>query len=324
MSPGLSIVIPVFSNAENLPLLLERLEAALLRLGEDYEVILVDDGSRDQSWQAITELAFVRSSVRGVRLMRNFGQHNALLCGLRLARFDKVLTMDDDLQNPPEEIEKLLLALEPEVDVVYGSPERERHGFWRDVASQVTKLVLQRAMGAKNARRVSAFRLFRCALRSGFERYQGPFVNLDVLLTWSTTSFRSITVRHDARSVGRSNYGIGKLIGHALNMLTGFSTLPLRLATMIGFVFTLFGLAVLAYVLGRFVFQGSPVPGFPFLASMVAIFSGAQLFALGILGEYLARIYLRTMEQPAYVVRATIGAPPEVEPQRPWHLSEDD
>jgi undecaprenyl-phosphate 4-deoxy-4-formamido-L-arabinose transferase len=299
---GLSVIVPVFRNAANLPQLLERIGAALAALELDCEILLVDDGSSDESWSEIVRLAALDSRVRGFRLRRNFGQHNALLCGLRAARFDKAVTLDDDLQNPPEEIAKLLAALEPEVDVVYGSPEREQHGLWRNLASQVTKIVLSRTMGAATARRVSAFRIFRTALRVGFERYQGPFVNLDVLLTWSTNRFRSITVRHDPRRVGQSNYGFGRLFQHALNMLTGFSTLPLRLATLIGFVFTFFGLGTLAYVVGRYLIIGSPVPGFPFLASTIAILSGAQLFALGILGEYLARVYLRTMEQPAYVV----------------------
>jgi undecaprenyl-phosphate 4-deoxy-4-formamido-L-arabinose transferase len=237
--------------------------------------------------------------------MRNYGQHNALLCGIRMASNEVIVTMDDDLQNPPEEIPKLLDKLAQGYGVVYGTPEKERHGLWRDLASVITKLALQSAMGVGVARKVGAFRAFRTQLRDAFASYQSPFVSLDVLLTWSTTRFAAVPVRHDIRKEGLSNYTFRKLVTHALNMITGFSVLPLQLASVTGFVFTFFGLLVLVYVLARFLLQGSSVPGFAFLASMIAIFSGAQLFALGIIGEYLARMHQRTMERPVYAVRST-------------------
>jgi undecaprenyl-phosphate 4-deoxy-4-formamido-L-arabinose transferase len=163
-------------------------------------------------------------------------------------------------------------------------------------------------MGAETARRVSAFRIFRTRLREAFHEYRGPHVSIDVLLTWGTTRFTYVIVRHEPRRLGSSNYTVWKLVNHAFTMMTGFSTLPLQLASVIGFLFTAFGLLILAYVLVNFLVVGSAVPGFAFLASIVAIFSGAQLFALGIIGEYLARIHFRTMDRPAYVVRRTVGA----------------
>jgi undecaprenyl-phosphate 4-deoxy-4-formamido-L-arabinose transferase len=239
--------------------------------------------------------------------MRNYGQHNALLCGIRAAKYDIIVTMDDDLQNPPEEIPRLLEPLSDGYDVVYGRPLHAQHGLFRDLASQVTKLALQGAMGVQTARNVSAFRAFRTHVRDAFASYQSPFVSVDVLLTWGTARFVAVPVRHDARPVGVSNYTFRRLAIHALNMMTGFTTLPLQLASLMGFAFTLFGLAVLAYVLGRYVVQGATVPGFAFLASIIAVFSGAQLFALGIIGEYLARIHLRTMDRPAYTVRERVA-----------------
>jgi hypothetical protein len=158
-------------------------------------------------------------------------------------------------------------------------------------------------MGAEIAQTVSAFRAFRTKLRDAFANYRSPFVSIDILLTWGTALFVAIPVRHDSRWAGESHYTFRKLASHALNMMTGFSTWPLQLASLVGFGFTLFGLGVLAYVLGRFLIQGRVVPGFAFLASVIAIFSGAQLFALGIIGEYLARMHFRTMEKPSYVIR---------------------
>jgi undecaprenyl-phosphate 4-deoxy-4-formamido-L-arabinose transferase len=139
-----------------------------------------------------------------------------------------------------------------------------------------------------------------------FANYQSPFVSIDVLLTWGTTRFAAVPVRHDPRRIGKSNYTFRKLVTHALNMMTGFSVLPLQLASLMGFGFALFGLLMLVYVLGRYLIQGGSVPGFPFLASAIAIFSGAQLLVLGIIGEYLARMHFRMMEKPTYVIRQRV------------------
>ncbi len=307
MSSGrtLSVVVPVFNSEASIPPLLERLAKVLPDLADDFEVVLVDDDSRDRSWRVIQEESRRRPWVRGIHLMRNYGQHSAILCGLRSARHEFVVTMDDDLQHPPEEISKLLARLDEGYDVVYGSPEREQHGLGRDLASRITKFVLQKGMGSETARRVSAFRALRRDLCAAFSSYRSEFVSIDVLLTWATSRFSAVTVRHDPREHGVSNYSVGKLVTHALNMFTGFSVFPLQIASLTGFAFTLFGVGVLAWVLGRYLITGDSVPGFPFLASVIAIFSGAQLFALGIIGEYLARMHFRMMKRPAYTVRDT-------------------
>ncbi|MCC6616706.1 MAG: glycosyltransferase family 2 protein [Anaerolineae bacterium] len=301
----LSIIIPCYRSGEGLPRLIERLEAVLPSLASAYEVLLVDDASPDDTWQAVEDLAHRYAWVRGIQLMRNYGQHNALLCGIRAAAYEIVVTMDDDLQHPPDQIHLLLDKLAEGYDVVYGAPEREQHGIWRDLASQITKIMLQSSMGVDNARHVSAFRAFRTKVRNAFVQYQNPYVSIDVLLTWGTTRFAAITVRHDTRQYGVSHYTVRKLIRHAINMITGFSTMPLRVASIVGFAMTLFGLLVLIYVVGRALFFGIVVPGFAFLASVIAIFAGAQLFALGVIGEYLARIYFRSMDRPAYTMRTT-------------------
>ena len=235
--------------------------------------------------------------------MRNYGQHNALLCGIRAARFDTIVTLDDDLQHPPEEIAKLLERLDEGYDVVYGTPISEQNGWARALASKAVRLALRSAVGYEVARNVSAFRAFRTQLREAFSGYHTSYVSVDVLLTWATTRFAAVSVRFDPRFAGSSNYRLSSLLRHALDMLTGFSTKPLQLASLIGFIFTLFGMCVLLYVIGRYFFQGS-IPGFPFLASIIAIFSGAQLFALGVIGEYLARMHFRLMGRPGYVIRS--------------------
>jgi undecaprenyl-phosphate 4-deoxy-4-formamido-L-arabinose transferase len=300
---SISVVIPVYNSEATLPALIQRLEPVLSSLSNQYEAVLVNDGSRDQSWKFITELARSHAWVRGINLMRNYGQHNALLCGIRAARFGITITIDDDLQHPPEEIYKLLAKLAEGFEVVYGYPESEQHGRLRNIASVFTKLALQQSMGAETARHVSAFRAFRTQLRDAFAGYHSPFVSIDVVLTWATTRFVALPVRHNPRLAGVSNYTFGMLFRHAMNMMTGFSILPLQLANLMGFLCTAFGGVVLAFVVGRYLLQGTSVPGFPFLASIIAIFSGAQLLALGIIGEYLARMHFRMMERPTYTVR---------------------
>lgn len=299
----LSIVVPVFRAAGSLPELHQRLVAALARRTEGFEIIFVEDCGGDDSWDVIQALSRSDLRVRGIRFNRNYGQHSALLAGIRAAHGDRIVTMDDDLQHPPEELPKLLSKLDEGFDVVYGPPRKERHGLLRDLASQITKMALQGAMGVEVARQISALRVFRANLREAFADYRSPSVNIDVLLTWATTKFAAVPVSHEPRKYGQSGYTVRDLLRHAINMMTGFSTLPLRLASVLGFIFGMFGLAILAYVVGRYFMDGSTVPGFPFLASIIAIFSGVQLFALGIIGEYLARMHFRTMERPTYTVR---------------------
>lgn len=307
----LSVVVPVYNASASLPELVRRLGEVLPSCADSYELILVNDASVDESWRVIERLSATHQWVQGIDLARNYGQHNALLCGVRAATGHVVVTLDDDLQHPPEEIPRLLAKLEEGVDVVYGTPREERHGLWRVIASHISKVVLQETMGAETARAISAFRAFRREAACAFDAVHNPFVNVDVLLSWGARSFAAVAVRHDERRAGQSNYTLRKLVRHGLNMLTGFSSLPLRVASLVGFGVMLFGVGVLVWVIGRYVIQGGSVPGFPFLASVITIFAGAQLFSLGIMGEYLARIHYRSIDRPAYLVRARTGARPE-------------
>jgi glycosyltransferase involved in cell wall biosynthesis len=303
---AVSVVVPVYNSRGTLAELVARIAGAL---DVPFEAILVDDGSSDGSADEIRRLSEADPRVRGVFLMRNFGQHNALLAGIREARYAVTVTLDDDLQNPPEEIPRLVAKLLEGNDVVYGAPARVRQDLWRVAASKLIRLALRGAIGKRRASLVSPFRAFRTDVRRAFENYFAASVSLDVLLTWGSARFDSVTVQHDARRAGRSNYSLTRLISHAINMMTGFSSWPLRFASIIGFFFTLFGIGVLAYVIAALVFVGRSVPGFAFLASIIAIFSGAQLFALGIIGEYLAKVHFRMMDRPPYVIASRTDGP---------------
>lgn len=305
LPPGLSVVVPVYHSEQSLPVLVERLHDVLGKLDRAFEIIMVNDGSTDDSWAVIQRLANEHGRVRGVNLMRNYGQHSALLCGVRLAQYDTVCTIDDDLQNPPEEVPGLLEKLAEGYDVVYGTPPDRGNGLWRGAASWVTRRALQRVMGAETAQHASAFRVFRTRLRDGFTDFHSPAVSIDVLLSWSTSRFSYRIVRFDDRPFGESNYTLRKLVNHAFDMMTGFSTMPLTIASHIGFFFAVVGLVLLVFVVVSYLRFGGAVPGFSFLACTIVIFSGAQLFALGMIGQYLARMHWRSMARPPYTVDRT-------------------
>jgi len=297
---NLSIVVPVYKGETLIESLVGQLSKTLPAFAKKYEIILVDDGSPDDSWPLIQSITRKYKWVRGIRMMRNYGQHNATLCGVRLARYEVVVTMDQDLQHPPEEIPLLLAKLEEGYDVVYGAPRKLPQAFWRNLMTAIIKWFLARVIGLPSVRNVSAFRAFRTNLRNAFDNFQGPSLILDVLLSWGTTRFTSVQV--NIAPAERTSYNFTMLVRSAMLILIGYSTLPLRFASWVGFVMTLFGLGVFIYVLTVYFTAGS-LPGFPFLASIIALFSGAQLFALGIFGEYLARMFDRSMDRPPYVIQ---------------------
>ena len=303
LSDGLSIVVPVFRSEKTLNELVNRITNIISN--KSFEIILVDDASGDGTWTTICSIARQNSMVTGIRLGRNSGQHGALLAGVRAAKFQTVVTLDDDLQNPPEEINKLIDALVPGVDVVYGVSTEVKQSFYRRASSKLVRKFFASALGFNSAVSMSSFRTFRTALREGFNTALGPNVSLDALLTWSTTRFTVVEVKHDERKVGDSHYTFRKLVRFMIDMATGYSALPLRLASALGFLTISFGAIILVYVIGRPIITGERVQGFPMLASTIIIFSGVQIFLLGILGEYIGRMHFRVMNKPTYMVAET-------------------
>lgn len=307
--PTVSVVIPVYNGAKSLPELIERLD--IVRNAEDsfslVEVILIDDASSDGSWEVVTKLAEQHDWVLGITLARNFGQHPAILAGLGACTGEVIVTMDDDLQHRPEQIPALVAGLAPDVDLVYGRAIDEEHRFFRNVTSRVAKWTVSAAAGSSVAKNVSGFRAFRSWLVPTLQTQNGPFVSLDVVLSWATQRIRPVSIVMDQRRYGASNYTLSRLIRHALTMLFGFSTVPLRIVSWLGLMIGLLGGLLFAFVVIRYAFAGNSVPGFAFLASTVAMFSGAQLLALGVIAEYIARLYAGANGRPAFVTRDHVG-----------------
>ena len=271
-----------------------------------WEIILVDDCSTDDSWQVIRESQIRYPNLVGIRLARNAGQHAALLAGIRESIYSITVTIDDDLQHRPEDILALVEKVEAGTDLVYGISITEEHSRWRNLSSRLSKRIISLTLGSKHARLMSAFRAFSTQLRENWKEISDPYVVIDVLLAWSTANIDFVNIEMDKRTIGKSNYTLRKLVKHLANMTTGYSTKPLRLVTYIGLFFSAFGFVVLTYVLCARIFAQSESPGFAFITSLISIMGGLQLFALGILGEYLGRIHVRSTSQPSYIIRESV------------------
>ncbi len=300
----ISIVIPVFNAAGSLAELARRIDSVI---DERSEVIFVDDASRDASWQEIERLVVARHSWKAIQLGRNSGQHAALLAGIRVASRPVVVTIDDDLQHPPEAIHQVVAALTSEIDLVYGSTVEEEHGFLRSIASRIVKRIMAKVLGVGHAQSISAFRCFRRDLRDAFSEVHDPYVSIDVLLSWASSRVTTVEVEMAKRESGRSGYTFRRLVKHTFNMVTGYSAAPLRLVAYVGLLLGTLGLGSLTYVLARFFLGESSVPGFTFLASLLSLVGGIQMIAIAVIGEYLGRVHFRTLGQPSYFVRRSIG-----------------
>jgi glycosyltransferase involved in cell wall biosynthesis len=303
VSANVSVVVPTFANAQALESLVDQISQVLLLERREFEIILVNDGSPDATWDVVQGIHLTHPSVRGINLMRNYGQHSALLAGIFNARFEVIVTLDDDSQTPPAEIPKLLRKLDEGFDLVYGAREKEQHGLARNLASSGTKWLMQYTLNVPHARSVSSFRAFRSSLTRDYPRNLPPAAFLDALLGWTAQDVTSVPVAHNPRASGTSNYTWPKLFRHGVDMAMSLSVVPLRAAAWLGFLIALLGAGLFLFVIAAYFLHGREVPGFTFLAAVILLFAGAQLSVLGIIGEYLSRVYLRLLGKPAFVIK---------------------
>ena len=306
---GVSIVVPVYRSEGTLRPLFERLTKALHGTPGGFEVVFVDDASPDGSWRVLEELQRTHPDrIVAVRLARNFGQHNALMCGFREARGAVVVTMDDDLQNPPEEVPKLLAALaDPEQDVVYGRFHTKKHRPWRNGGSWLINVFYRRVFGSDVT--VSSFRAIRKATVENILTYDLNFTFIDGLIAWNTQRIAEVDVLHHARPGGRSGYTLARLATLAFNLFTNFSLLPLQFVSAMGLALAGAGFLVGAWYLVAFVRHKIGVPGYASTITAILVLGGAQLVALGIIGEYLGRLHLNVNRKPQYAVRKRLSSP---------------
>lgn len=303
---ALSIVIPVYNSETTLKKLTTELLSVLTNLQNRFEIVFVDDGSRDDSWRVLQALqAASPNQIVAIRLMRNYGQHNAVMCGFRHALGNLIVTMDDDLQHPPAEITSLIAAIEVrDLDVVYGIPNRRQHRISRNAGSWLVNLAYRALFNSQNS--ISSFRIMRRELLEATLSYTLNYTFIDGLLAWNTQRIGEVIVDHHPRRTGRTGYSPAKLLVLALNLLTNFSLLPLQIVSIVGFAASSAGLAAGGYYLLRYFQDNINVPGYASTIVSILVLGGVQLLSLGIIGEYLGRLHLNVNRKPQYTVRTVL------------------
>ena len=298
----LSIVIPVYSGADSIAELVSALEELPIEGG--HEIILVNDGSPDRSLEVCRALVDrARVPITLIDLARNYGEHNAVMTGLRHANGAYVITMDDDLQNPPEELARLLAyAQRSGKEVIYTYYDEKKHAIWRNLGSRFTNRVADFVLEKPRGLYLSSFRCMSAFVVHEITRYDGPFPYVDGLILQVTRDIDHLTVRHLPRAAGRSNYTVRRLLRLWTSMFVNFSVMPLRVSTITGFVLSGIGAVGGAMVIAEAV-TSSPPAGWASLMAAVLLLSGVQLVILGIIGEYLGRLYLTANRKPQSVIR---------------------
>jgi len=301
---SLSIVIPCFQSEASLDEVVEGIKDSLRGFkGFEYEILLVLDGPTDRTAEIATQLENKITECRVIELSRNYGQHPAIFAGILSAKYEIVITMDDDGQHLPREIPTLIEALSDETDLVYGLPTEEEHGLVRSFASRFFKSMLFRILGIRNARDVSAFRIFRKSLLQNIDLQKISSGTVDVALHWSTTRIKTVSTNMNKRLTGKSNYTLRSLFKFAIQMIIGYSVKPLKFALFIGLIGFLVSAALSIYFFVQYLQGDVKVAGFSTITILITTLSSIQLVTLGILGEYIASIHQKSIGKPMFNIR---------------------
>lgn len=305
MKYAISVVIPVYNSEDNLEELMKQISAALRR--KKYQVVLVNDRSRDTSWQVMTTLKKKYPSLVAVNLRKNSGQDNAIMAGLRHAEGDIVVIMDDDLQHAPSDIPLLVKTLEESgADVCYADFKQKKQALWKNLGSWFNGKIAEIAIGKPKGVYLSPFKAICGAVIEEVILYRGAFPYLDGLLFMVTDNFTEVPIEHHKRFSGSSNYNLVRSISVFLKLVTSFSIIPLRVASYAGFLVTLAGAGLGIYFLVEFLTTDNSIMGWTSLVLLLIIFSGIMLISLGLLGEYIGRMYLNINHKPQYIVKEVL------------------
>jgi glycosyltransferase involved in cell wall biosynthesis len=302
--PDLSIIVPVYNEEEVLPELHRRLTASMLALGLSYEILLVDDGSRDRSLEIMRELAALDPShVRPFSFSRNFGHHIALTAGLDHATGQTIVMMDADLQDQPEELYKMLAKLNSGFDVVYADRQERQHSWYKTLSSRMFIGFINSVAKTEVPINSSIYRVMTKEVADKLRACRERARFLPGLVSWLGYRQTSEPVEHGKRFAGTTKYSLWRLIRLALNTSTSFSSLPLQVATLVGLVTAVISLAFLGYIIVRKFLYGFAVMGYASLMFAIMFFGALQLIVLGLMGEYIGRIYSESQARPLYLLK---------------------
>jgi glycosyltransferase involved in cell wall biosynthesis len=306
--PLYSVVIPVFNSQDIVRETLRRTAAFFESRALDYEIIAVNDGSHDRSWEKLEAAARENRNIVAIDLLRNSGQHNANLCGFRAARGQWLVTMDDDLQNPPEEIARLIEKAGEGYDLVIGRFQQKQHAGYRRLGSRLVRWMNQRIFGQEPGLVLSNFRLVHRDVVDRVCAYRGPFPYIPGLCLRYSGRRANAPVEHHARSTGASNYNLRRILSLVSTILFNYSSFPLRLVAALGLATAALSMLLGLYYLAEGLMGDTRVPGWTTLVVMLAFFNGVTMLMLGMLGEYIVRIINQlTMSDPYFVRRVIRG-----------------
>lgn len=300
-----SVVIPVYNSEQTLVELIDRLEQVFKDIEQPYEIILVDDNSYDNSWDVLNSLHNTISNLKIIRLARNFGQHNATLCGFNHASGDYIITLDDDLQHPPEEIPKLINKINEGFNVVYGKYEPKNSNIIENIMSKIFQKVIHKILALPDTTFLSSFGIYNRSLIENMVKIRSshPFIFGLVAQSTSWVKIGNVVVIHHDRKRGKSNYGIVKYIKYSLNLIINYSSLPLLIISYIGIIFSiisiLYGFSIIIY---KIIEPTYGLMGWNSLMVAVTFLGGLLLLSMGIIGEYLRRILIETSYGQQYVI----------------------
>jgi len=302
-----SVVVPVFNSCKYLADTIESIIQTFEKSGKGLELILVNDGSTDLSWQVIVEQADLDSRVIGVDLLRNFGQQSAVLCGLSIAKGDYVITMDDDLQTPADQIEVLIAAARTGVDVVYGKYEVKQAPFYRYLGSRLVRQLNRVIFHQPTDLEVTSFRLIRRDVVDRIVLARSPFPYIDGEILKHSANGINTVVRHDQRQYGRSNYTFSRILGLVTTIMFSYSHVPIRVVSAIGALGAIGGFLFGSYSIAVALISGTDIQGWPSLAALLSFFSGMIILMIAIISEYVLRIMKGLLDRNPYIVGQTIG-----------------
>jgi len=301
-----SVVIPVFNEELVLHEFYPRLKKEAENWDKSYELLFVDDGSTDNSFELICKWKKIDSNIRVIKFTRNFGQQAAVLAGFRQSRGDIVVQIDSDLQNPPEEIKRLLGAFTDEVDLVVTVPRKRRDSSLRILGSKVLHSLAQALFGSRFKLNLSSFRAMRRSVIEKIDQCQDRSRYMAVLMSWMAVPTVHVEVDHHLRKTGQTKYGILPLLRLTWALITGYSNFPLRLVTYLGLLGAGLGFAIMMFLLYQRLVAGILIEGFVVLSAVFSFFAGVQLLSIGFLGEYLGRVHLQIQNRPDYIVHKVI------------------
>ena len=303
----LSIVVPVYCSATILPELVEQIHEEMRSegLSDNFELLLVNDASPDNSWEVIRSLASTHSFIKGISLRRNFGQHNAIMAGLNHVSGEYVILMDDDMQHPPRAIMDMVRALDKGYDVCYTNYLNRRHAAWKKLGSNFNNWVATHLLGKPKGLYLSSFKAMKREVVNEVIKYDGPYAYIDGLILDVTRSITTVDIQHQSRLEGEGNYNLRRSLSLWLKMATSFSVLPLRIATYAGFVLSALSSVMIVFVIVQKILHPELPAGWTSLIATILFIGGIQTLCIGMIGEYLGRTYLKLNYKPQYVVGAT-------------------